>query len=156
VEEAVMGSPKALPTFDDEEFDFDGEIGKENGSTGTKRDFEDLEDDEEEELYPSKKIYGSSIGPGSDHATTTILNLRASLEERDSTIATLQTSLKMANKELEKWNSAFTDHPLLPAGTSPDPAVVVQTIQTLQASEEHLKEQVFQSLHILCVWIFQI
>jgi hypothetical protein len=42
-----------------------------------------------------------------------------SLEERDSTIATLQTSLKMANKELEKWNSAFTDHPLLPAGTSP-------------------------------------
>ncbi len=30
-----------------------------------------------------------------------------------------QTSLKMANKELEKWNSAFTDHPLLPAGTSP-------------------------------------
>lgn len=140
-----MGSPKALPTFDDEEFDFGGEIGKENGLTGTKRDFEDLEDDEEEELYPSKKIYGSSIGPGSDHATTTILNLRASLEERDSTIATLQTSLKMANKELEKWNSAFTDHPLLPAGTSPDPAVVVQTIQTLQASEEHLKEQLISA-----------
>jgi len=27
-----------------------------SGVPGTKRDFEDLEDDEEEELYPSKKV----------------------------------------------------------------------------------------------------
>jgi hypothetical protein len=27
-----------------------------SGVAGTKRDFEDLEDDEEEELYPSKKV----------------------------------------------------------------------------------------------------
>ncbi|CAM6010800.1 unnamed protein product [Sphagnum balticum] len=147
-----MGSPKALPTFDDEEFDFGGEIGKENGLTGTKRDFEDLEDDEEEELYPSKKVSAhlifswAKVAPSfSLHVLIQVRFFMHQCVRHSVCCCCFQTSLKMANKELEKWNSAFTDHPLLPAGTSPDPAVVVQTIQTLQASEEHLKEQLISA-----------
>lgn len=107
---------------------------------GVKREFADLDDDEEE-LYPAKKIYASS-GPGSDHATTTILNLRSSLEERESTLAVLKASLGVANEELEKWKNAFSQDSLLPSGTTADPAVVVQAMQKLQSSESQLQEQI--------------
>ncbi|KAG0554017.1 hypothetical protein KC19_12G056600 [Ceratodon purpureus] len=124
----------------EDSFDFDGDTGGENGLTGVKREFADLDDDEEE-LYPAKKIYSSS-GPGSDHATTTILNLRSSLDERDSTIAALKASLDAANEELEKWKNAFAQDPSLPPGATDDPAVVVQAMQKLQTSESQLKEQI--------------
>nr|XP_024383527.1 FKBP12-interacting protein of 37 kDa-like isoform X1 [Physcomitrium patens]PNR49466.1 hypothetical protein PHYPA_011362 [Physcomitrium patens] len=135
-----MASPKTAPPFaDDEMFDFDGETCNENGMTGVKREFADLDDDEEE-LYPSKKIYASH-GPSSDHATTTILNLRSTLEDRDSTIATLKASLDAANGELDKWKNSFINDSLFPAGTTADPAVVTQAMQKLQTTESQLKEQ---------------
>lgn len=126
------------------EFDFDGEAGGESTGTGTKREFADLDDDEEE-LYPSKKIYASH-GPSSDHATTTILNLRSSLEDRDSTITDLKASLEAAKGELEKWTTGFTnENSVLPPGVTPEPAVVVQALQKLQASESQLKEQLLNA-----------
>lgn len=132
------------PVFDDDEFDFGGDEGEDTKPTATKRNFGDLEDDDEE-LFPPKKMYGATLAGGMDHATTTIINLRASLEERDNKIASVQTQLEMANLELERWRKAFRNESILPSGTIPDPELVLQVLQKSQASEGQLKDQIFNA-----------
>ncbi|XP_024382268.1 uncharacterized protein [Physcomitrium patens] len=107
---------------------------------GVKRDISGM-DDAEDDASPIKKMKASP-GLRSIHATTTIMNPQARSEECDSTIASLKSSLRNANEELERWKQAFIDNSILPSGTTPDPAAVVQVIQKLQASEVQLQEQV--------------
>lgn len=132
------------PMFDDDEFDFGGDEGEDSKPAAAKRNFADLEDDDEE-LFPPKKMYGTPLPGGGDHATTTIINLRASLEERDSKISLLQTQVEMANLELERWRKAFRSESILPSGTVPDPELVLQVLQKSQASEGQLKDQIFNA-----------
>lgn len=106
---------------------------------GVKRDISGM-DDAEDDASPIKKMKASP-GLRSIHATTTIMNPQARSEECDSTIASLKSSLRNANEELERWKQAFIDNSILPSGTTPDPAAVVQVIQKLQASEVQLQEQ---------------
>eukprot|EP00249_Psilotum_nudum_P012941 c24060_g1_i3 orf=234-1124(+) len=132
------------PMFEDDEFDFGGDEGEDAKTAGSKRSFADVEDDDEE-FFPPKKMYVSSMGGGIDHATTTIINLRASLEERDNKISSLQTQIEISNLELEKWRKAFRNESILPSGTIPDPDLVLQVLQKLQSSESQLKEQLFNA-----------
>ncbi|KAJ7548541.1 hypothetical protein O6H91_07G016000 [Diphasiastrum complanatum] len=126
--------------FGKDDFDFGGEDGEETKIAGSKRGFADLEEDDEE-LFPSKKMYESSVTGASDHATTTILSLRASLEERDKTIAVLQASVETADAELERWYKAFRSSSILSPNKTPDPDVVLEAVQSLQSSEKRLKDQ---------------
>lgn len=131
--------------FEDDEFDFGGDEAEDpKPSAAAKRSFGDLEDDDEE-LFPPKKIYGATLTGGVDHATTTIINLRASLEERDDKIASLQGQVEAANLELERWRKAFQIDSILPSGTIPEPEIVLQVLQKSQASEGQLKDQIFNA-----------
>lgn len=132
------------PMFEDDEFDFGGDEAEDRKPTDAKRSFGDLEDDDEE-LFPPKKMYGATLTGGVDHATTTIINLRASLEERDDKISSLQAQVELANLELERWRKAFQNDSILPSGTIPDPEVVLQVLQKSQASEGQLKDQIFNA-----------
>ncbi|CAM6093192.1 unnamed protein product [Calypogeia fissa] len=135
----------ANPMFYDDDFDFGGDDGDDNAKPGAKRTFMELEDDDEDvDLYPAKKMYASTV-VGNDHATTTILNLRASLEERDSTIARLQKDLNKVNGDVEKWRTTFRVESLLPLIANPEPNIVLEAFQKLQASEMKLKEQLLSA-----------
>ncbi|KAH7365069.1 hypothetical protein KP509_18G007500 [Ceratopteris richardii] len=128
--------------FEDDDFDFGGDEAEDHkSSSAAKRNFGDLDDDDEE-LFPPKKIYGTALTGGVDHATTTIINLRASLEERDEKIATLQAQVEAANRELDQWRKAFQNDSILPSGTTPEPEVVLQVLRKSQASEGQLKDQI--------------
>ncbi|KAH9289740.1 hypothetical protein KI387_033857, partial [Taxus chinensis] len=48
---------------------------------------------------------------------------------------------KQAENELEKWRSSFQNESFIPAGTCPEPGIVVTAVQNLRSSEEALKEQ---------------
>ncbi|KAF8399745.1 hypothetical protein HHK36_015616 [Tetracentron sinense] len=52
-----------------------------------------------------------------------------------------QTEHEAAKSEIQKWHSAFQNESFIPAGTSPEPGLVVSYLQTLKSSEEMLKEQ---------------
>ncbi|BBM99839.1 pre-mRNA-splicing regulator WTAP [Marchantia polymorpha subsp. ruderalis] len=127
----------------DDDFDFGGDDGEDSKLTGGKRSYGELEDDDDE-IYPAKKMYASSV-VANDHATTTILNLRASLEERESTIAGLQKELDAANADLERWHNTFQIESVVPLGTTPEPDVVLAALQKVRTSEGALKEQLLSS-----------
>ncbi|KAL3685712.1 hypothetical protein R1sor_003734 [Riccia sorocarpa] len=127
----------------DDDFDFGGDDGEDSKHTGGKRSFGDLED-EDDEIYPPKKMYATTVA-ANDHATTTILNLRASLEERDGTIAGLQKELSAANADLERWRNTFRIESVVPSGTTPEPDIVLAALKKVQTSEEVLKEQLLTS-----------
>ncbi|EFJ12721.1 hypothetical protein SELMODRAFT_425209 [Selaginella moellendorffii] len=130
----------ASTPFDEDEFDFGGDVVGDVGIRAGKRGFGELEDDDD--LFPSKKIYGSAVAAGSDHATTTILNLRASLEERDGTIASLKADLATANGELDKWRNLFqSGESILPENSTSDPRLILDHIKSLQASQARVKDQ---------------
>ncbi|OAE18096.1 hypothetical protein AXG93_2899s1250 [Marchantia polymorpha subsp. ruderalis] len=129
--------------LDPDDFDFGGDDGEDSKLTGGKRSYGELEDDDDE-IYPAKKMYASSV-VANDHATTTILNLRASLEERESTIAGLQKELDAANADLERWHNTFQIESVVPLGTTPEPDVVLAALQKVRTSEGALKEQLLSS-----------
>ncbi|EFJ13878.1 hypothetical protein SELMODRAFT_446134 [Selaginella moellendorffii] len=134
----------ASTPFDEDEFDFGGDVVGDVGIRAGKRGFGELEDDDD--LFPSKKIYGSAVAAGSDHATTTILNLRASLEERDGTIASLKADLATANGELDKWRNLFqSGESILPENSTSDPRLILDHIKSLQASQARVKDQLASS-----------
>ncbi|XWS48199.1 hypothetical protein CRYUN_Cryun13aG0053200 [Craigia yunnanensis] len=133
----------ASHTHLDDDDDFGGDFpGSHNARRSVnKRSFGDLEDDEDD-IFGSKK--GNSkveetAAPGV--ATGMILSLRESLQNCKDTLATCQTELEAAKSEIQKWHSAFRNEPFIPAGTTPEPKLVINYLQTLKSSEEALKEQ---------------
>ncbi|XP_056166264.1 FKBP12-interacting protein of 37 kDa-like isoform X3 [Syzygium oleosum] len=107
---------------------------------GNKRAFGDIEDDEDD-LFGSKKgnTKAEENAPGA--ATGMILSLRESLQTCKDTLTTCQTELEAAKSEIQKWHSSFQNESFIPSGTSPEPKVIINYLQTLRSSEEALREQ---------------
>ncbi|XP_030458734.1 FKBP12-interacting protein of 37 kDa-like isoform X9 [Syzygium oleosum] len=74
-------------------------------------------------------------------ATGMILSLRESLQTCKDTLTTCQTELEAAKSEIQKWHSSFQNESFIPSGTSPEPKVIINYLQTLRSSEEALREQ---------------
>ncbi|XP_054822433.1 FKBP12-interacting protein of 37 kDa-like isoform X3 [Prosopis cineraria] len=53
----------------------------------------------------------------------------------------LQNDLAAAKSEIQKWRSSFENEPFIPAGTTPEPKLVINYLQTLKSSEESVREQ---------------
>ncbi|GAB4860673.1 FKBP12-interacting protein of 37 kDa [Ancistrocladus abbreviatus] len=127
--------------FDDDD-DFGGDIAGAHSTrrSGSKRSFGELDDDEDE-IFGSKK--GSSkleeTAPGV--ATGMILSLRESLQKCKDDLAKYQTELEAARSEIQRWHSWFENESFIPSGTHPEPKYVVNYLQTLRSSEVSLKEQ---------------
>ncbi|GLU20758.1 hypothetical protein SLE2022_369400 [Rubroshorea leprosula] len=121
---------------DDDEFGGDFPGSGNSRLSGSKRSFED----EEEDIFGSKKV-NSKMEEIAGGATTTILSLRESLQECKSKLTTCQMELEAAKSEIQKWHSSFLNLPFIAAGTTPEPKLVIDYIQTLKSSEELLKEQ---------------
>lgn len=105
---------------------------------GDKRTFGELEDDEDD-VFGSKKGKSKVAGPGAD--TGMILSLRESLQNCKDNLATCQAELEATRTEIQKWQTAFQNGPATPAGTTPDPGLVVTHLQNLKSSEESLREK---------------
>ncbi|XP_020087743.1 FKBP12-interacting protein of 37 kDa [Ananas comosus] len=132
----------ASPHLDDED-DFGGDYpGSHNGSkrSGEKRSFGDL-DEEDDDVFGSKKGKTKAEESVPGVATGMILSLRESLQTCKDSLATCQAELETARSENQKWHSAFENGPVTPAGSMPEPGLVVTYIQNLKSSEESLKEQ---------------
>ncbi|KAL8118378.1 FKBP12-interacting protein of 37 kDa isoform X2 [Apium graveolens] len=128
----------SLPNLDDDD-DFGGDLTGTNSTrrSGNKRRFGDLDDDEEDIFGTKSKVEETAPGV----ATGMILSLRESLQECKDTLATCQTELEVAKSEIQKWHAAFQNESFVPAGTSPEPRLVVSYLQALKSSEESVKEQ---------------
>ncbi|XP_043707389.1 FKBP12-interacting protein of 37 kDa-like [Telopea speciosissima] len=125
----------------DDEDDFGGDYpGTHSRRSGNKRSFGDLDDDEDD-FFGSKKGNSKLEETAPGVATGMILSLRESLQSCKDTLATCQTELEAAKSEIQKWHSAFQNEPAIPAGTSPEPGLVVSYLHTLKASEESFKDQ---------------
>nr|CAD1839169.1 unnamed protein product [Ananas comosus var. bracteatus] len=134
-----MASPIST-TYED---DFGGDYpGSHNGSkrSGEKRSFGDL-DEEDDDVFGSKKGKTKAEESVPGVATGMILSLRESLQTCKDSLATCQAELETARSENQKWHSAFENGPVTPAGSMPEPGLVVTYIQNLKSSEESLKEQ---------------
>ncbi|XP_065875060.1 FKBP12-interacting protein of 37 kDa [Euphorbia lathyris] len=120
----------------DDDDDFGGDFNGSNNTrrTGNKRNFGDLEDDEDD-------IFSSKKGNTKVEETAMILSLRESLDNCKSSLTTCQAELEAAKSEIQKWRSAFENEPSIPAGASPEPKFVINYLQTLKSSEESLREQ---------------
>ncbi|KAL6864714.1 hypothetical protein ACP4OV_015865 [Aristida adscensionis] len=107
-------------------------------STPDKRPFGDLDDDEDD-VFASKKAKTKVEESAPGAATGMILSLR----ERIVNIALhpVRVELEAAKSEIQKWHAAFQNIPAVPAGTNPDPVLVVSYFNNLKSSEESLKEQ---------------
>lgn len=125
------------PHLDDDD-DFGGDFPTRR--PGNKRSFGDIDDDEDD-IFDSKKgkIKVEETAPGV--ATGMILSLRESLQNCKDTLSTCQSELETAKSEIQKWHSAFENESFIPAATSPEPKSVVSYLQTLKSSEESLREQ---------------
>ncbi|XP_009601032.1 FKBP12-interacting protein of 37 kDa [Nicotiana tomentosiformis] len=123
----------------DDDLDFGGDFAGTRRS-GTKRSFGDLDDDEDD-IFGSKKgnLKVEETAPGA--ATGMILSLRESLQDCKDTLASCQTELEAAKSEIQKWRSAFEKESFIPPGMTPEPKFVVSYLQNLRSSEESLREQ---------------
>eukprot|EP00271_Cylindrocystis_brebissonii_P009882 TRINITY_DN2545_c0_g2_i2.p1 TRINITY_DN2545_c0_g2~~TRINITY_DN2545_c0_g2_i2.p1 ORF type:complete len:560 (-),score=141.09 TRINITY_DN2545_c0_g2_i2:634-2313(-) len=137
----LVGTGHAMANPDEEmdDFDFGGDEPEEQKPLrGVKRDYEDFpEADEDEEIFPAKQ----DLTAEESTATTTILNLRSSLEEQSATIAALQGRLASANEERDSWLRAFQGGPLVPPDTKPEAALVLEAISKLFATDARVKEE---------------
>ncbi|KAK1427661.1 hypothetical protein QVD17_16353 [Tagetes erecta] len=126
----------------DDDDDFGGDLPGVNATrvTGTKRGFGDLDDDEDD-MFGSKKanLKVEETAPGV--ATGMILSLREGLQSCKDALATCQSELEDAKSEVLKWHSAFQKESFIPSGSSVEPRVVVNYLQNLKSSEESLREQ---------------
>ncbi|CAL9118330.1 FKBP12-interacting protein of 37 [Musa troglodytarum] len=127
----------------DDEDDFGGDVPGSQSSakrSGGKRTFGDLDEEEDDVFGPKKgKPKVEESGPGM--TTGMILSLRESLQNCKDNLATCQEELEASKSEIQKWHSAFQNGPATPAGTSPEPGLVLTYLQNLKSSEESLKEQ---------------
>ncbi|KAB1223447.1 Stromal 70 kDa heat shock-related protein, chloroplastic [Morella rubra] len=108
--------------------------------SGDKRSFGDIEDDEED-IFGSKKAKTKLEETAPGVATGMILSLRESLQNCKDDLATCQAELEAAKSEIQMWHSSFQSESFIPAGTSPEPKSVIDYLQTLKSSEESLREQ---------------
>ncbi|XP_060204588.1 FKBP12-interacting protein of 37 kDa [Lycium barbarum] len=124
----------------DDDLDFGGDFAANRPRSGTKRSFGDLDDDEDD-IFGSKKgnLKVEETAPGA--ATGMILSLRESLQDCKDTLASCQTELEAAKSEIQKWRSAFEKESFIPPGMTPEPKFVVSYLQNLRSSEESLREQ---------------
>lgn len=127
----------------DDDDDFGGDYaGNHSGRSisAEKRTFGDL-DEEEEDVFGTKKAKKSIEESGPGAATGMILSLRESLQNCKDDYAACQAELEAAREEIQKWHSAFQNGPALPSGASSEPGLVVNYLQSLKSSEDSLKEQ---------------
>ncbi|XP_020586389.1 FKBP12-interacting protein of 37 kDa [Phalaenopsis equestris] len=127
----------------DDDDDFGGDYAVSHSgriSSGEKRAFGDL-DEEEDDVFGTKKGKSNIEESGPGAATGMILSLRESLQNCKNDLATCQAELEAARVEIQKWHSAFQNSPALPFGSSPEPTLVVTYLQNLKSSEDSLKEQ---------------
>ncbi|KAI3454452.1 hypothetical protein Pfo_011115 [Paulownia fortunei] len=126
----------------DDEDDFGGDFQGGNAArrSGNKRSFGDLDDDEDD-IFGSKKgnLKVEETAPGV--ATGMILSLRESLKNCQDDLSRCQTKLEDAKSEIQKWRSSFQNESFIPQGATPEPKFVVSYLQTLRSSEESLREQ---------------
>lgn len=122
---------------DDDDFvaDFSG-----SRRSGSKRGFGELDDDEDD-LFGSKKEIKKVEEAAPGVATGMILSLRESLQKCKDDLAKYEVELEAAKSEIQKWHSSFQNETFIPASTIPEPRLVVNYLQTLKSSEESLKEQ---------------
>ncbi|KAL5979471.1 hypothetical protein ACLOJK_019375 [Asimina triloba] len=142
------------PHLDDED-DFGGDYAGNQGSrrAGNKRNFGDLDDDEDD-IFGSKKFLLfkgkpklEESGPGV--TTGMILSLRESLQNCKDALATCQgmalpvtqAELEASKSEIQKWHVAFQNESAMATGTIPEPTAVINYLQNLKSSEESLREQ---------------
>ncbi|KAG0476691.1 hypothetical protein HPP92_013063 [Vanilla planifolia] len=127
----------------DDEDDFGGDyVDGHSGRilSGEKRPFGDL-DEEEDDVFGTKKGKSSMEESGPGATTGMILSLRESLQNCKDNLATCEAELEVSREEIQKWHSAFQNGPALPSGASPEPGLVVTFLQNLKSSEYSLKEQ---------------
>ncbi|GLT79469.1 hypothetical protein SLA2020_509570 [Shorea laevis] len=128
----------------DDEDDFGGDFPGSRSGAGTgrrsdnKRSFEDDEDD----IFGSKKGNSNMEETAPGGATVTILTLRDSLQSCKDELMTCQMELEATRSEIQIWHSSFQNLPFIPHGRTPEPKLVIDFLQTLKSSEESLKEQV--------------
>ncbi|KAL9243125.1 hypothetical protein vseg_017053 [Gypsophila vaccaria] len=126
----------------DDDDDFGAEFADNSGKkrSGGKRSFGEL-DDEEDDVFGSKKAKAKleEMAPGV--ATGMILSLRESLEKSKDDLENCKVELEAAKSEIQKWHSSFQNESYIPAGTNPEPKMVVNYAHTLRSSEKSLKEQ---------------
>ncbi|XP_030494463.2 FKBP12-interacting protein of 37 kDa [Cannabis sativa] len=125
---------------DDDDFGGDFPGPQTTRRSGSKRNFGDLEDDEDD-FFGSKKANSAVEETAPGVATGMILALRESLQTCKDTLATYQTELEAAKTEIQKWHSSFQNESFIPMGTTPEPRQVINYLQTLKNSEESLREQ---------------
>ncbi|GJP33571.1 hypothetical protein CLOM_g18098 [Closterium sp. NIES-68] len=106
---------------------------------------EDEEAEEEEvDIYPMADDQASfpvaAVAAG-DHATTTILTLRACVEEKEAAITKLQSQLDEAHADLHKWRTAFHPANILAPDTTAEPAAVVAAFEGARETEAQLQEK---------------
>ncbi|PKA47655.1 FKBP12-interacting protein of 37 kDa [Apostasia shenzhenica] len=127
----------------DDDDDFGGDYpGSHSGGilAGEKRPFGDL-DEEEDDVFGTKKGKSSIEESGPGATTGMILSLRESLQNCKDSLANCQAELEAAQAEIQKWHSAFQNVPALPSGASLEPDLVVSHLRNLKSSEDSLKEQ---------------
>ncbi|KAI3499458.1 hypothetical protein L1887_35259 [Cichorium endivia] len=125
------------PHIDDDD-DFDGDFpGTDHARrTGTKRSFGDL-DDEEDDIFGSKKANSKTEETAPGVATGMILSLRESLQSCKDNLATCQSELEATKSEIQKWHSAFQNESFI----TTEPKNAVSFLQNLKSSEETLRDQ---------------
>ncbi|KAL9239619.1 hypothetical protein vseg_013925 [Gypsophila vaccaria] len=129
----------ATHTNIDDDDDFGGDFTDARRS-GSKRSFGELDDDEDD-IFGSKKANSKLEETAPGVATGMILSLRESLEKSKDDLAQCKMELEAAKSEIQKWHSSFQNDSFVPAGTNPEPKMVVDYVQTLRTSEKSLKEQ---------------
>ncbi|XP_062028077.1 FKBP12-interacting protein of 37 kDa [Rosa rugosa] len=125
----------------DDDDDFGGDFPGTSGArrSGNKRSFGEIED--EDDFFGSKQVKAKVEETAPGVATGMILSLRESLQTCKDDLAKCQMEYDAAKSEVQKWHSAFQNEPFINPGTSPDPTLVINYLQTLKNSEESLKEQ---------------
>ncbi|KAL3642329.1 FKBP12-interacting protein of 37 kDa [Castilleja foliolosa] len=107
---------------------------------GNKRSFGELDDDEDD-IFGSKKANQKVEETAPGVATGMILSLRESLKNSQDELTRCQTRLEDAKSEIQTWHSPFQNESFIPQGAAPEPKFVVNYLHTVRSSEESLREQ---------------
>ncbi|KAI4343722.1 hypothetical protein L6164_011037 [Bauhinia variegata] len=130
----------ASPAHFDDEFDFEGGFaGRHSGDKRSSPAYDD--EDYDGDPFTSKKAKSKAEEAAPGVTTGMILSLRERLRETDDKLATCQNELEAAKSEIQKWRSSFQNEPFILAGTTPEPRMVINYLQSLKSSEESLREQ---------------
>lgn len=130
----------ASPTRFDDDFDFGGEIGGRH--SGTKRPSPDYDDEDyDNDPFAPKKAKSKVEETASGVTTGMILSLRESLQSCKDRLATCQSELEAAKSEIHSWHSSIQNEPVVCAGATPEPKMLMNYLQALKSSEESLREQ---------------